>query len=118
MNKKYTTVIGAALLTVAMSAVAFAATPSDMMRDNGNQRSNGYGASCCDSVNGNSGWMMDENGRWLDKAAFTQKLDQAIKDKRIDAEDREFFLRMHENRGNGNGMMMGGNGRYHRGPNA
>lgn len=122
MNKKYTTIIGAAILTVAMSAVVFAASPSDRMRDNENQMSRGYGASCCDVGNG-SGFMMDENGRWLDKAAFTEKLDQAIKDKRIDAADRDFYLRMHENRGNG---MMGGNGngmmdgygRHYRGANA
>lgn len=115
MNKKYTTIIGAAVLTVAMTAVVFAASPSDMTRDNGSQLSRGYGASCCDTEYSGSGFMMDENGKWLDKAAFTQKLDQAIKDKRIAAEDREFFLRMHENHDNG---MMGGYGHHYRDANA
>ncbi len=53
---------------------------------------------------------MDEDGNLLDQKDFEAKLDKAVVDGTIKAEDKDSYLRMYENcaDGNGNGGMMGG----------
>ena len=118
MKKKILAVAAVAVLTLSMSVTAFAQTVpyQGRMMGNANQSRTyampGYG------------FMMDENGNFvdretfeanLDRETFEANLDRAIANGEIRAEDRDFYTQMFDwctTGGGGRGRGMMGRGSF------
>lgn len=114
MKKKIITVLGIAVLAIAMGTTALATTVLDQPQKSTaiaqTQQNCGFGRGG-GMMSRNYGLMMDENGKLLDKEAFEAKLDAAIKDGTIKPEDKEFYIERYEACTANGGMMLGRKGR-------
>lgn len=108
MKKRMIAAVGAAALTVAMQITVFAASNSNMVKTNVPAQTQVKQNGCGSMMSGRYGFMMDENGSLLGLEDFTKKLDEAVKDGTVKAEDKEYYLDMYERCARGWGSMMRG----------
>ena len=97
MKNKFITIGGTFALILAMGTTAFATTTPSKVEspslDIMVQKSN-----TSDYSNRVSGYwmMMDENGNFLDREDYEARLDIAIKEGDIRAEDKDYYLNMYD----------------------
>lgn len=82
MTKLLASLLIAIVLIMSLTVTASAAGP-------------GYGFGC-GGMGGCYSLMLDDNGALLDRDSFEAKLDKAIEDGLIDAEDKEAYLEMYD----------------------
>lgn len=105
MKKKIIAMVGVAVLALSITATSLAAAVPTAS-------SAGYGYGYC---GGGYSLMWDQNGNFLDEAAFTANLDKYIEDGYILSEDRDYYLERYSwcstNGGGATGIRGGCGGR-------
>ena len=96
MNKKLATLAMAGVLTLGFGTSIFAnQTITNLVPTN---QFNINSRSCCfgGGMMGIRGMMWDENGNFLERSTFSNRLDLFIIDGSISADSRDFFLEMYD----------------------
>lgn len=100
------------LMIIALTSSAFAATPAPAPAP---RAANGYGFGCATGALGCYGLMWNEDGSFASKDDFSARLDKAIEDGLLAAEDKAAYLESYDycvdrmtNGGCGRGYGMGG----------
>ncbi|MCL2035262.1 MAG: hypothetical protein FWG94_11115 [Oscillospiraceae bacterium] len=91
MRKAFAFILTLAVMLTLLATPVFAQiSPGRTNLSWGNQ---GWG---CPNGGMGGGWMWDDNGNFLDKEAFGERIDKAVEDGLITAEDRDYLLEMYE----------------------